>query len=121
MRKTIGVLVVMMAMAAGGRLAGAQMVDPSTGIDGGCGDGPDGLFGDYEWAAGRMLGLEAALSANAQTTGDRMMQNMAAQRRLRRMPRECDECAATIRRWRGARFAGYAEAGDYAGRWDVQG
>ena len=32
MRKMIGVLVVMMALAAGGRLASAQMVDPSTGM-----------------------------------------------------------------------------------------
>lgn len=32
MRKTIGALVVMMALAAGGRLAGAQIVDPSTGM-----------------------------------------------------------------------------------------
>jgi hypothetical protein len=32
MRKTIGVLVVMMAMALGARSAGAQMVDPSTGM-----------------------------------------------------------------------------------------
>ncbi len=32
MRKMIGVLVVMMTLAVGGRLAGAQMLDPSTGM-----------------------------------------------------------------------------------------
>jgi len=32
MRKMIGVLVVMLAIAAGGRVAGAQMMDPSTGM-----------------------------------------------------------------------------------------
>jgi hypothetical protein len=76
MRKTIGVLVVMMAMAAGGRLAGAQMVDPSTGIMVDAATDPMD-FSAIMSGQPTNVGLEAALSANAQAQA-MADQNMAA-------------------------------------------
>ena len=65
MRKTIGVLVVMMAIAVGGSLAGAQMLDPSTGMM------VDATTDPMDFSAimsgqPTNFGMEAALSASAQ-------------------------------------------------------
>jgi hypothetical protein len=76
MRKTIGALVMMMAMAAGGRLAGAQMVDPSTGIMVDAATDPMD-FSAIMSGQPTNVGLEAALSANAQAQ-EMANQNMAA-------------------------------------------
>ena len=65
MRKTIGVLVVMLAMAVGARLAGAQIIDPSTGIT------VDATTDPMDFSAimsgqPTNVGMEMAASANAQ-------------------------------------------------------
>jgi Chitobiase/beta-hexosaminidase C-terminal domain len=76
MRRTIGVLVVLMAMALGGRLAGAQMVDPSTGIMVDAATDPMD-FTAIMTGQPTNVGMEAALSANAQAQ-EMANQNMAA-------------------------------------------
>jgi hypothetical protein len=76
MRKTIGVLVVMMAMALGGRLAGAQMVDPSTGIMVDAATDPMDFSAIMSGQPGN-VGMEAMMSANAQAQAA-AEQNMAA-------------------------------------------
>ncbi|MGA8938183.1 MAG: chitobiase/beta-hexosaminidase C-terminal domain-containing protein [Acidobacteriaceae bacterium] len=65
MRKTIGVLVVLLAMSLGARLAGAQMIDPSTGIMVDAATDPMD-FSAIMSGQPTNFGLEAALSANAQ-------------------------------------------------------
>lgn len=65
MRKTIGVLVVTLAMGLGMRLAGAQMIDPSTGIMVDAATDPMD-FSAIMSGQPTNFGLEAALSANAQ-------------------------------------------------------
>ncbi len=76
MRKTIGALVVMMAMAVGGRWAGAQMVDPSTGIMVDAATDPMD-FSAIMTGQPTNFGMEAALSASAQAQ-QMANQNMAA-------------------------------------------
>ncbi len=75
MRKTIGVLVVMMAMAVGGRLAGAQIIDPSTGMTVDAATDPMD-FSAIMSGQPTNFGMEAALSASAQAQ-QMAEQNMA--------------------------------------------
>jgi hypothetical protein len=76
MRKTIGALVVLMAMGVGGRLAAAQMVDPSTGIMVDAATDPMD-FTAIMTGQPTNVGMEAMLSANAQAQ-EMANQNMAA-------------------------------------------
>jgi hypothetical protein len=76
MRKTIGVLVVMMAMALGGRLVGAQVVDPSTGFTVDAATDPMDFSAIMSGQPGN-VGMEAMMSANAQAQAA-AEQNMAA-------------------------------------------
>ena len=79
MRKTIGVLVVMMALAAGGRLAGAQIVDPSTGMTVDMATDPFDAAAVMSGQPGN-VGTEAMYSAMAQmnATSDEIAAESAA-------------------------------------------
>lgn len=76
MRKTIGVLVVMLVMAAGARAISAQMIDPSTGMMVDASTDPMD-FSAIMSGQPTNAGLEAGLSAAAQAQAD-MTATMAA-------------------------------------------
>ncbi|MGA7157144.1 MAG: chitobiase/beta-hexosaminidase C-terminal domain-containing protein [Acidobacteriaceae bacterium] len=69
MRKTIGVLVVMVALGMGARLASAQMMDPSTGMMVDPSTDPID-YSDIMSGQPTNYGMEAALSASAQANAD---------------------------------------------------
>ncbi len=91
MRKTIGALVVMMALAAGGRLAGAQIVDPSTGMMVDAATDPMDFYGGYERAAGRMSGWKRCIRQGGAGAGDGGCRSWRRAQASTDASSECDE------------------------------